>query len=457
MKYISFVDLLLGPIILFIILMISTFIKNKNIDEHPEYKYYMPGLALKLFGGISLVIIYTFYYGGGDTHQYYDDSVCYSKLMFTDFSSYLDIMLNGMSWRKLFYFTEDTGWPVYFRDSGTYNVVRIFNLIVTLSFRSFIISTLIVAWISFIGVWKMYKMFYTEYPELGKQMAIAVLFIPSVYFWGSGLMKDTITYSALGYYIYSFYFMLIKKQITFVNILTLLLSVIAIISIKPYILVALVPSSILWVFVKISGNVRGTMIKSLTVPFLVLLAVGFGFGVLKFLDSNLQSYSMDSILTKAVVTQRDLKSDYYQGNSFDIGEFDANLPSMLSKSHLALNAALFRPYIWEARNPVMFLSGLENLFFLILTLYVIFKLKFFRIFKYTSAQGLLLFSITFSLFMAFSVGISTSNFGSMVRYKIPLIPFYVASLYILVASEKAARLKRVSKKMTITNFNPVKK
>jgi hypothetical protein len=34
------------------------------------------------------------------------------------------------------------------------------------------------------------------------------------------------------------------------------------------------------------------------------------------------------------------------------------------------------------------------------------------------------------LFFAFAVGLSTSNFGSLVRYKIPAIPFFVASLMI---------------------------
>jgi hypothetical protein len=38
-----------------------------------------------------------------------------------------------------------------------------------------------------------------------------------------------------------------------------------------------------------------------------------------------------------------------------------------------------------------------------------------------------LFSITF----AFSVGLTTSNFGALVRYKIPSIPFFLSSLIIL--------------------------
>ncbi|MBL0145287.1 MAG: hypothetical protein IPP48_05575 [Chitinophagaceae bacterium] len=39
----------------------------------------------------------------------------------------------------------------------------------------------------------------------------------------------------------------------------------------------------------------------------------------------------------------------------------------------------------------------------------------------------LLFSLLFALF----VGVTTSNFGSLVRYKIPCMPFYVIAMYII--------------------------
>ncbi len=98
---------------------------------------------------------------------------------------------------------------------------------------------------------------------------------------------------------------------------------------------------------------------------------------------------------------------------------------------LAINAALFRPYITEARNVMMMVSGLENLFILLFTLYVLYKVKIIGIFKYFNKNSLLTFSLIFSLFFAFAVGISTSNFGSLVRYRIPLLPFYVSSLIII--------------------------
>ena len=44
---------------------------------------------------------------------------------------------------------------------------------------------------------------------------------------------------------------------------------------------------------------------------------------------------------------------------------------------------------------------------------------------------LLLFSFVFAIFFAFGVGLSTSNFGALVRYKIPCIPFYLSSLWLV--------------------------
>ena len=140
---------------------------------------------------------------------------------------------------------------------------------------------------------------------------------------------------------------------------------------------------------------------------------------------------MDKILNKAVVTQQDLKNERYQGNSFDIGDFDASLGSILQKAPVATVAALFRPYIWESKNAVMLISGLENLFFLAFTIYLLLKIKVAPIFSLVRRNPLLQFSVIFSLIFAFSVGLTTSNFGALVRLRIPLVPFYLSSLFVI--------------------------
>ena len=54
-----------------------------------------------------------------------------------------------------------------------------------------------------------------------------------------------------------------------------------------------------------------------------------------------------------------------------------------------------------------------------------------RVFSAIAKESYVLFAITFSLMFAFSVGLSTANFGAMARYKIPAIPFFVSALAIV--------------------------
>ena len=130
----------------------------------------------------------------------------------------------------------------------------------------------------------------------------------------------------------------------------------------------------------------------------------------------------------AVVVQRDLKREDYNGSSFDIGEFDSNFSSMISKAPQAITAALFRPFIWEVKNPVMLFSALENIFITILTILVLTRLRLVHFFRLSSQNPILSLCLVFSILLAFSVGLSTSNFGSLVRYKIPIMPLFVTNL-----------------------------
>lgn len=431
MNYFTLVDFLYGPLALVIVIIFARVKKYRNIQTTPELKYYTSGLYVKLLGGISLCLIYTLYYGGGDTVNYMVDALVMLRLLLANPTGFFDIMINGGDMANLYYFTSETGRPEYFRDPPTFFVVRLIVPFALIGAGSFIATTIVVATFSYMGVWKLYTLFIQEFPTLKKEMAIAILFIPSVFFWGSGIMKDTITFSCIGYYTYSFYWIFIKRKYTFMLFVQLLLSIYLIIMIKPYIVFALLPGSLLW-FVSVNvKNIKNTVIKVLVGPFLFVIAIGGGYLLLVSMSTLLGTYSVDNVLEKAAVTNRDLKADYYGGNSFDIGDFDPTVSSMLQKAPLAINAAIFRPYIWEAKNIVMLLSGIESMFLIYMTLRILFRLRIYGVFSMSMKNPLLTFSLIFSLFFAFSVGISTSNFGSLVRYRIPVLPFYMASLFIM--------------------------
>jgi len=430
MEYFSLIDLFYGPLFLMALIVYARVSKYSKIEHHSEFKYFSWGLYCKIVGGLSLCFVYAIYYGGGDTLNYFHDGSIVAKLVFSNPLGFIDVILNGRTPETMVHFGPETGMPIY-KDKPTFFVVRVAAPIVFLAGGSFVVTTLIFALFSFYGNWRLYKVFINEFPGLKKEMAIAFLFIPSVFFWGSGLLKDTITLSCIGFYTYSFYKIFIQREKFFSNALIIFMASFLILQIKPYIIFALLPGSIIWIINKQVIGMKNKVIKALTGPFLLILGVGSGYLLLSNMGDLLGLYSLDSVLDRAVITNSDLKADYYKGNSVDIGEFEATVPSMLSKAPVAINLALFRPYIWEANNLVMLISGLECFVMLMFTLKVLFKTKLLGAFPIIYKNHLLSFSIIFSLFFAFSVGISTSNFGSLVRYRIPVLPFFIASLYII--------------------------
>jgi hypothetical protein len=50
-----------------------------------------------------------------------------------------------------------------------------------------------------------------------------------------------------------------------------------------------------------------------------------------------------------------------------------------------------------------------------------------------------MFCLVFAISFAFAVGVSTFNFGTLVRYKIPLMPFYGMALLVLYHLSKSER------------------
>lgn len=441
----SITDAILAPLLCVIIFYFEKSKKDKKIHTNPEYKYYIPGIFVKLFGAISMCFVYTKYYNGGDTVNYYTDAVALSKLLLENPGQFFQILFHGFDryYTELYYFNEKTGYPVLFLDPKTFFVVRLISVLVIISFHSFITSTMILAWISFGGVWRMYQVFVAEFPQIKGQLAVACLFIPSVFFWGSGILKDTFTFSALGFYFYSFYQLVVKKEKIFKNFTIIVITVYLIISIKPYIFIGILPGSAIFYMRTFTTRMGGTLIRALITPLALLFIAGGGFFLLNAMSSNLGRFSLGNVFQEAASTQRDLKNDFYKGNSFDIGEFDPTPSAMLKKSPLAIEAALFRPFLWETRNIMMFISGVENTFILIFTIILLVKTRIFGFFKYIGNHNLLSFCLIFSLFFAFSVGISTSNFGSLVRYRIPLLPFYLSTLYIInfyYKTDKARRL-----------------
>jgi hypothetical protein len=256
--------------------------------------------------------------------------------------------------------------------------------------------------------------------------------VPSVLFWGSGILKDTFTVSAACLLTYSFHKSIILKQKVPSNVISMILCSLLIISIKPYIFLGLIPGTLLWLGFNNIKGITNPVIKILIGPLVFFAIVGLALIGYNQIKGSLGKYaSVDEILNKASLTQKDLKQEYNEGNSFDIGSFDPTIQSISSKFPIATFAGLYRPSLLDVKNIVMLLAALENSYLLYLTVLLFFSTRPRNLYRIISGEPIVFFSLIFSIFFAFSVGLTTSNFGALVRYKIPAIPFFMSTLIII--------------------------
>ncbi len=437
----SFVDLIVGPIYFLLIYRWAKANQRKREVTYSPYKWYTKGLLAKMFAAIAVGVIYQFIYGGGDTINYFYSAKCVSNLLWINPSAVYDIIFYGdTSWTIQGAFTTETGYPMYMDDPHSFFIVRLTAPLCLLSFNSYFGLSLLLVVITYAGIWRLFLLFNYLFRDMEKELAIALLFVPSVVFWGSGILKDTVSLACVGLYTAHLYSMVVQNKYSISNFLFISLSMFLLWSIKPYILFALLPGSIIWIVGEQLHKISNSTLRTIMAPVLYSLAVFLGFTLLSQFGDLLGDYSPDKVFDKALVSNLDQKQGYYQGNSFDIGSFDPSAQGVLSKAHLAIFATLFRPMIQEANNPLMLLSGLENAYMLGLTLLLLLKLKFFGFFVYLRNNPLLLFSFLFAIFFSFSVGIATSNFGTLVRIRIPGVPFFVATVFVIKKLYERRRL-----------------
>lgn len=436
-----FSDIFIIPLYLIVFLLIGFQTQRSNIKKNPVYRFYFKGLLFKFFSAILFCLVFTLYYTeGGDTLNYYVSAKSMSNLMLKDFNQYLDLLINGTGPGKWAYFNNDTGFPMHFmyKDPKTFMVSRLTSVIMPITNNSLIGTTLILSFISYTAVWKLYLFFTHFYPKLDKNLAIAVLFMPSVTFWGSGIMKDTYTFAALSWFVFNVFQIVIKKQKIPINIFLALINAWVILSIKPYIFIALLPGAVLWAFYQRISNIKSVVLKGMIFPIIIIVAFGLVSVIFSKISSSLGEYAnYDQIVLKAKNTQEDLLDETRYGkNNYNIGKIDGSTSGMIKIAPKALIAGLFRPFIWEARSPFIAVSGLENAFILFSMIFLLIRLKVIRFFQYMFSEPVLMFSFIFTVFFVFGVGLSSTNFGALVRYKIPAIPFFMATVFIMLEKYK---------------------
>lgn len=430
-------DFVITPLYLMVIYLIAYFVRNIVADTNTK-RYFIPALTVKIIGAIAVGLIYQFYYNGGDTFNYFNNSKHIWEAFKDSPSLGMSLILSNNQYTSANF--QYASLMYFFHDTSSYFVVRVAGLFDIFTLHTYSATAVFFAVFSFSGLWAMYKGFCDLYKNLHFEFALAIFFVPSVFFWGSGILKDTLTLGALGWATYAAIRMFFHRKHPIIpHIFIFILACYAVYMIKIYILLCFFPALILWIFLSWRKKIPSAMLRILLTPIMITIAVVLGYYALIAVGEDNKRYSLKALGQTAEITANYLYyvSEKQGGSSYTLGDFDYSVTGMVKKLPLAINVTLFRPYLWEAKNPIMLLSALESLALLIFTIVILVKTKF--LFALRKIDPTITFCLVFAISFAFAVGFSTYNFGSLVRYKIPLVPFYLIALFVLNYYSKSAK------------------
>ena len=413
-------DLLITPIYL-VCFSILLFLLKNALTQRRTSTYFLPGFFLKIFGAIALGFIYQFYYSGGDTFNYWRYGSSHIWRAFKDSPQ--------KAFRMIFSDTISPDlWEYYSSlwfinsDSALY-VVRVTGFFDILTLHTYSATALFFAVFSFSGSWALFTVLCKKYPNNERNLFIAIFLIPSVVLWGSGIMKDTLTIGSLFWIIWAVIQWFEFKSRGVKEVLVFTIAFYVIYKVKVYVLISLIPCLLFYLLFLNLKKIKSASVRILVAPIITFVFIVFGyFAVLKIGETN-ERYQLDKIAHWSSVTANDLRywTGKDAGSGYSLGHHDGTWQGMLRMAPGGIFTAIFRPFIWEASNLFMLMNALESSIMLV----VFFRFLLRNRWHFIKRDPFLLFCLMFLVIFAFAVGVSTFNFGTLSRYRIPLIPFFL--------------------------------
>lgn len=419
---------------LLIIISIILVINQQKYANTPLSNIFLMSFFAKLIGGLAFAAIYKFYYGGGDTLNYFHDCKVLNEAFLNDPIAALKIVFfpkDSFSYDTFTY----TSRMWYDHDPASFWVVRLIGPLTVIAFNSFWITTVLVSTISFFMIWSFYFALVKLYPRIYKNLAIAILFMPSIFFWGSGIMKDTLTFSFLAL-ILKVLIDAHRGKFSLSSILVAIICFFFTISIKAYVAACLAPAIIIYLVIRFKKLIPNPTVRSIVTPVFLATTIAASIVVLNYFSEYLGKYSLDNFEETVEVYGwwHETVVNHYQGGQgsyYTLGfEAGNGITALILKFPLAVNVSLFRPYLWEVKNVVMLITALESFFVLTITFLIIKRRGFPKVVAYIFSNPIVSFCMIYSLLFLFAVGLASNNFGALARYKIPGLALYMLAMYI---------------------------
>jgi len=425
----NFLDFILFPV--YVVLFYFLFsARRKNYTDPILKHYHKQGFWIKIVAVMAFTFFNTMISVGDSFLLFFTEGTNICHMILKDSSQIKWLYLPSIDFDQTL--LKNPANMGYLKNENNYMIVRITALFSFVSFSKYLILNLCFSMLSFSGVWRLYRFFYEQYPHLHKQLAIAILYLPTFVFWSSGILKDPICTGALGWITYALYETFYKKKDLLKNIVIIFISGYLLFVIKVYILISYVPFFFLFLVLKNVNLIKSRVMRIGFVLGLIIVAITMFTTVMAQLAGTLGAYGGEDVTKNISIYQKAYAEQEDVGSSFSLGvEYDGSVQSLLKIAPAAIVATLFRPFLWESKKISTLFSSIESMFIMFFTLSVLYKAGPINFVRSIAKDPTILYCLLFALLFALFVGATTANFGTLVRYKIPCMPFYVVAMFLI--------------------------
>lgn len=372
--------------------------------------YYWPALSFKVLASLAVGWLYFFHYGFGDTLSYWQDAI------------QIAASLRSAPGETLAFFWDEAGHPdllVSLQQQAPRSLFfsKICGVLALVTAGNYWMMATLLGFISFVAAWYLFRFIAESLPSMTIAAAIAFLFFPSVIFWSSGLIKESLGLAAL--------YLLVMVGLKFVfgqrpGILEVLLVIVALWvgwNLKYYWIGIFLPVALPTLLTSMIRRWRPAVARYDAMLWILLFVLAL------VAATNIHPNFYASRFME-VIYQNNLEFTRLSDPPRIVQYFnlEPSIASLLMNAPAAWIAGLFRPFAWEAFNTLSLLAGLENLLLLVLVLLALPSLR--RMFG-TEQRMLILAALVFVFLLTTFLALSTPNFGTLSRYKIAAVPILV--------------------------------
>ena len=400
---------------------LAIFSISKWSKGFPLEKYLFYVLIIRLLAGIAVTAVYLFYYKEGDLVYMFHQGKLLKQMLWE----------NPIDFWK-FPHTEVPMHQYYFGAYKDLNsrllfFVKIISLVNLLTNDNIWLTSLWFSLFGFLGFWYCANVLMRLFPESKVAILFSFFLCPSVVFWSSSLLKESLLCSAVCFCVGIFLegYVLRQGNIHFKSLRFLSRNSIKIgfffcclyliLQIKYYYLAALLP--ILIAYLSVDYIQKKKQLKPHQQVFAFFTVLFFVAFLASFTHPNFH-------LAYFLIALNDGYKEAFESTDADnliyLHDFKPTIWSLLKNTPQALFASLAEPLAWEAENnPLKLLAALENLF-----LYAVFIFTAKISLRWQKNSLILLACLTYIGILAVFLAVSMPSIGTLVRYKAGFLPFW---------------------------------